>query len=97
MAKEYFRRGSLMHRMAGDIPGMIPVVPQGGFYLWCRYEYLISSKEVFDRAFESGVNVRSGSEFGDSGESHLRFTYSVSLDEIERGMNIVSEVFRQLG
>ncbi len=97
MAEEYFRRGSLMHRMAENIPGMIPLVPQGGFYLWCRYEFSISSKEVFERAFESGVNIRSGSEFGAAGESHIRFTYSVSLDEIERGMNVMSEVFKHLG
>ncbi|MFC1491852.1 hypothetical protein ACFLQ0_04620 [Nitrospinota bacterium] len=97
MAKGYFKRGSLMHRLAQEIPGMHPVVPQGGFYLYCRYEYPLSSREVAQRAWESGVAIRSGSEFGGAGEGHLRFTYSVDETTIEKGMGIVREVFNHLG
>ncbi|MFP6870954.1 MAG: aminotransferase class I/II-fold pyridoxal phosphate-dependent enzyme [Nitrospinota bacterium] len=97
MAKEYFRRGSLMHEMAREIPGMIPVTPQGGFYLWARYEFPLSSKEVAQRVWEANVAIRSGSEFGTAGENHLRFTYSVDEPTIEKGMKILREVFKQLG
>ncbi|MEE9256317.1 MAG: aminotransferase class I/II-fold pyridoxal phosphate-dependent enzyme [bacterium] len=97
MAKEYFRRGSLMHRLAKEIPGMFPVEPQGGFYLYCRYEYPILSREVTNRVWEAGAAIRSGSEFGAAGEYHLRFTYSVSEEVIEKGMGIVREVFNHLG
>ncbi len=97
MAKEYFRRGSLMYRLAKEIPGMSPVEPQGGFYLYCRYEYPIPSLEVRQRIWEAGAAVRSGSEFGAAGEFHLRFTYSVSEEVIEKGMGIVREVFNHLG
>jgi aspartate aminotransferase len=97
MAEEYFKRGSLMHQMAEEIPGLLPVEPQGGFYLYCRYEFPFSSAEMRKRIWESGVAVRSGSEFGATGEGHLRFTYSVNEATIEKGMTIIGEVFKQIG
>ncbi|MEE9239770.1 MAG: pyridoxal phosphate-dependent aminotransferase, partial [bacterium] len=97
MAREYHRRGSLMYRLASDIPSMTPIQPQGGFYLYCRYELPLSSKEVNQRIWEAGVAARSGSEFGTMGENHLRFTYSVDETTIEKGMGIVKQVFEQLG
>ena len=97
MAVEYHKRGRLMNEMTRAIPGLIPVEPQGGFYQYCRYEYPIPSSEVRKRVWEAGAAIRSGSEFGASGENHLRFTYSVDEEVIEKGMNIVGEVFRHLG
>jgi len=97
MGVEYHRRGNLMHRLARGVAGLRPVDPQGGFYLYCRYEYPLPSKEVHKRLWEAGVAARSGSEFGEAGEGHLRFTYSVDEKTIERGMAVVGEVFRHLG
>jgi aspartate aminotransferase len=97
MVKDYFKRGSLMHKMAKEIPGLLPIEPQGGFYLYCRHKFPLSSAEVRKRIWESGVAIRSGSEFGASGEGHLRLTYSVDESTIENGMNIIGEVFKQLG
>ncbi len=50
-----------------------------------------------NRVWEAGAAIRSGSEFGAAGEYHLRFTYSVSEEVIEKGMGIVREVFNHLG
>ncbi len=97
MAREYYKRGSLIYRLASAIPGMKPIQPQGGFYLYCRYEFPLPSKEVNQRFWEAGVAARSGSEFGTAGEGHLRFTYSVDEATIEKGMGIVRQVFEQLG
>lgn len=97
MGREYHRRGRLIHQMTREIPGLIPIQPQGGFYQYCRYEYPIPSTEVRKRVWEAGAAIRSGSEFGESGEGHLRFTYSVDEETIEKGMKIVGEVFRRLG
>jgi aspartate/methionine/tyrosine aminotransferase len=97
MAKEYHKRGSLIYELANDIPGMKPIHPQGGFYLYSRYEFPLPAKEVHQRIWESGVGVRSGSEFGETGENHLRFTYSVDEAIIEKGMGIIKKVFEQLG
>lgn len=97
MGREYHRRGRLIHEMTRAIPGLTPIQPQGGFYLYCRYEYPIPSVEVRQRVWEAGAAIRSGSEFGDGGERHLRFTYSVDEEAIEKGMRIVGAVFRHLG
>jgi aminotransferase class I and II len=85
-----------MHRLALDIPGLRPVEPQGGFYLYCRYDLAVSAREVRQRIWDAGVAVRSGTEFGAAGERHLRFSYSVDESTIEKGMAIVRDVFRRL-
>jgi aspartate aminotransferase len=97
MRGEYAKRGRLMHRLALGIPGLSPVDPQGGFYLYCRYAHALTSREVRQRLWDAGVAVRSGSEFGAAGEGHLRFSYSIDEPTIEKGMAIVSRVFQQLG
>ena len=89
-----------VHRaIAGPIttfPGLRPVDPQGGFYLYCRYDLALSASEVRQRLWDAGVAVRSGTEFGAAGKGHLRFSYSVDEPTIEKGMAIVAEVFRHL-
>lgn len=97
MRAEYHRRGSVMHQLALSIPGLIPNAPQGTFYLFCRYEFPIPSAELNQRLWEAGVATNSGSMFGPSGESHLRFSYAVTESEIVKGMEIVRKVFSRLG
>ena len=96
MRDEYGKRGGLMHRLALAIPGLRPVDPQGGFYLYCRYDAPLSAAEVRRKIWDAGVAVRSGTEFGAAGEGHLRFSYSVDPTTIEKGMEIVGDVFRGL-
>ncbi|MFL5217374.1 MAG: pyridoxal phosphate-dependent aminotransferase [Microvirga sp.] len=97
MRDEYGARGSLMHRLALEIPGLGPVEPQGGFYLYCRYEAALSARDVRQKIWDAGVAVRSGTEFGAAGEGHLRFSYSVDATTIEKGMAVVGDVFKTLG
>lgn len=97
MGREYHRRGALMHGLAREIPGLRAVQPQGGFYLYCRYEAPLSAADVRERLWDAGVAVRSGSEFGAAGERHLRLTYSVDEDTIRKGMAVVAEVFGRPG
>ncbi|MBI2202855.1 MAG: aminotransferase class I/II-fold pyridoxal phosphate-dependent enzyme [Candidatus Rokubacteria bacterium] len=97
MRGEYRKRGSLMHRLALAIPGLHPLDPQGGFYLYARYDHALPARDVRARVWDAGVAIRSGTEFGDAGERHLRFSYSVDEVTIEKGMAVVADVFRQLG
>jgi len=92
----YQRRGALMHRLAQGIRGLNPVTPQGGFYLYCKYDMNLPAVEVRQRLWDAGVAVRTGSEFGAAGEGHLRFTYAVDESTIERGMAVVAQVFSRL-
>jgi len=96
MNREYQSRAALMHRLARAIPRLHPAEPQGAFYLWTRYDLPLPSREVRARLWDRGVAVRSGSEYGPSGEGHLRLSYSVAEATIEKGMAIVAEVMREL-
>lgn len=92
----YRRRGALMYRLAKEIRGLNPLKPQGGFYLYCKYEPALRAVEVRQRLWDANVAVRTGSEFGATGEGHLRLTYAVDEATIERGMALVSQVFSRL-
>lgn len=95
-AAEYHRRGALMYRLARDIRGLMPLVPQGSFYLYCKYEPALPAVEVRQRLWDANVAIRTGSEFGAAGEGHLRLTYAVDEATIEKGMALVSQVFSRL-
>ncbi|MFL2931655.1 MAG: pyridoxal phosphate-dependent aminotransferase [bacterium] len=95
MRKEYQKRGKLMYELAKEIPRLIPLEPQGGFYLYCRYDFPINATDLRKRIWDAGVAIRSGTEFGQSGENHVRLTYSVSEETIEKGMQVVSEFFKK--
>ena len=97
MRRQYGQRGALMHGLARDVPGLHPVDPQGGFYLYSRFDAPMTAKDLRARIWDAGVAVRSGTEFGAAGERHLRFSYSVDEPTIEKGLAIVGEVFRRLG
>ena len=92
----YHRRAALMHRLARAIPGVHPAEPQGAFYLWTRVDLPQSAREVRAALWERGVAVRSGTEYGAGGEKHLRISYSVAEETIERGMAVFAEVVREL-
>jgi aspartate aminotransferase len=96
MATQYHRRGALMFRLAKEIPGFVPNVPQGGYYLFCRYQYPLTAAAMRKRLQEAGVATRSGTEFGAAGEGHLRLSYAGDESTIEKGMRIVREVCSQL-
>jgi len=86
----------LMQRLAAAVPGLYPAQPQGAFYLWTRFDLPQSAREVKARLFERGVAVRSGSEYGSGGEKHLRISYSVSEETIEKGVAVIAEVVAEL-
>jgi aspartate aminotransferase len=41
---------------------------------------------------KEGMICTPGSAFGKLGENHLRFSYATSVDEINRGMDILARV-----
>ena len=96
MREEYQKRAKLMHELAKEISGLTPLEPQGGFYLYCRYDLPIPATDLRKKIWDAGVAIRSGTEFGITGENHVRLTYSVSEDTIEKGMHMIGEVFEKL-
>jgi aspartate/methionine/tyrosine aminotransferase len=67
----------------------VPVTPQGAFYVYARSDVLDGDSMRLARRLldEAGVAAVPGCDFGDhEPESHLRFSYTTSLDRITEGV-----------
>jgi aspartate/methionine/tyrosine aminotransferase len=91
------RRRALLAGLA-DIPGVRLCQPQGGFYVFLRFDPALglSSAELRGRLYDAGVAVRSGSEFGPAGEGWLRLTFAADLAELDQGARIVRRTLEEL-
>jgi len=56
----------------------------------------MTSEEISLKLLEGGVLCSPGSAFGEAGEGHLRFAYTISREDISKGMDRVEEVLRNL-
>ena len=70
--------------------------PDGAFYSFARYSSPLPAAEVTARLLAGGVAVRSGPEFGPSGEGHIRLSFATSLPNLEEGLNRVEKVLTGL-
>ena len=56
----------------------------------------MSSEDLAIELLKGGVLCSPGSAFGPSGEGHLRFAYTISREDISRGMDKVESVLISL-
>jgi aspartate aminotransferase len=70
--------------------------PDGAFYSFARYSSPLPAAEVTARLLAGGVAVRSGPEFGPSGEGHVRLSFATSLQNLEEGLDRVEIVLKGL-
>lgn len=85
MLDAYARRRALVAREIASIPGLSGRPPEGTFYAFVRYDLEMPARELTARLLEGGVAVRPGSEFGPSGEGHLRLSFAASEEQILEG------------
>jgi aspartate aminotransferase len=96
MCREYAKRRALMVEHAEGIEGLHVRAPEGTFYLFARYDLDIPSRRLAAHLLEGGVAVRAGSEYGPSGEHHLRFSFATSPENIVAGLARLRDVFASL-
>tara|TARA_B100000003_G_C10761652_1_gene303235 strand:- start:273 stop:704 length:432 start_codon:yes stop_codon:yes gene_type:complete len=97
MCKEFQARRDLICDRLNSIPGIQCHVPQGAFYVFPKVEVPgLNSEEVAIELLKGGVLCSPGSAFGPSGEGHLRFAYTISREDISRGMDKLESVIRKL-
>ena len=87
--REYDRRRRFMIRRLGEIGLPLRYEPTGAFYCFAdasRYgsDSLALARDILEH---TGVAVTPGIDFGAGGESHLRFAYSNSHENIAEAMN----------
>ncbi len=87
MRTEYNNRRLLVEKALNGIDGLRTPPCEGAFYLFPRFEHRVTSKEMTAYLAEKGVLVRSGTEFGEKGQSHVRLSFTITSEELEEGMD----------
>ena len=97
MVQEFDRRRKLMMSYLDDLE--LPYdQPQGAFYIFPSIKkFGLSSEEFCDYLLaEARVAVIPGDAFGQLGEGHVRFAYTTSYENIEKGMEKVKSALEKL-
>lgn len=90
MQPEYSRRREFVITRLAEIQGVTFEAPQGAFYAFFKHGVSATSDEVRLHLANSGVLLRSGSEYGATGEGYLRMSFAASLDEIAKGIDRIA-------
>lgn len=72
------------------------VRPLGAFYAFPHIDSTLSSVELVQRLADGGVLVRAGSEFGPSGEGHVRLSFATDEAALEEGLRRFTHVINAL-
>jgi aspartate/methionine/tyrosine aminotransferase len=87
MRQSYDKRRKLVEKKLNNIGSLSAPPCQGAFYAFPRFTHPMSSREMLVYLMDRGVLVRSGTEFGDNGEGHIRIAFTTSAEMIEEGMD----------
>lgn len=96
LRQSYQRRRDLVVATLSTIPGVSVPTPQGAFYAFVRFTSALTSDEVTQLMAKSGVLVRSGSEFGPSGQGAFRISFATGDAELAEGLERISRVLHEL-
>lgn len=70
--------------------------PTGAFYAFPRIDSPLTSQELVDAFAAGGVLVRSGAEFGPSGEGHVRISFATDDASLAEGLRRFAAVVADL-
>ena len=97
MAEEFKQRCNLIVERLNAMPGVQCHKPKGAIYVFPKVSVPnMTSEEVALELLKDGVLCSPGSAFGPSGEGHLRFAYTISQEDITRGMDKVEATLNRL-
>ena len=96
MRAGYQRRRDLVWDALSDIPGVALVRPAGAFYAFPRVDVGFSSTELVARLAQAGVLLRAGSEYGPSGEGHVRLSFATDDDSLRAGLSRIRDVLARV-
>jgi aminotransferase len=93
MIKEYDRRRKLVIDELNKVKGLFYTMPKGAFYVFPNFSNFKKSDDEMALHLLRNAKVVTvpGSGFGEAGKGHLRISYSVSYDELEKGMKNIRE------
>ncbi len=85
------RRDIIVNRL-NKIEGFTCLKPGGAFYTFPSFDHDINGQDFAMKLLKAGMICAPGSAFGSGGEGHLRFSYANTIENIEKGMDILEEV-----
>lgn len=95
-ARSYEERRDIVVEALKSLPGVTMLAPQGAFYAFVAIDADLTSDEMTARFAKAGVIVRSGSEFGPSGEGHVRLSFATDQVSLREGLTRFATVARQI-
>jgi aspartate aminotransferase len=96
MRQEYEKRKDLVEKKLKEIKGLHTPPCQGAFYFFPRFDHALTSQQMTEYLFNKGILVRSGTEFGASGQKHLRICFATSMEILEMGMERLKQALDEL-
>jgi aspartate/methionine/tyrosine aminotransferase len=96
MKAEYTKRKKMTLDLLNEIDGLSVIPCEGAFYCFPRFNYNITSRELTQRLSENNLLVRSGTEFGQNGEKHIRITFATSMVNLKEGLSRLKTYLNQL-
>jgi aspartate/methionine/tyrosine aminotransferase len=98
MTAEYQGRRDLVVERLRGIPGVVPMVPEGGLFVMVDVRGLRRPSDDIRRflLFEAGVTVIHGAAYGAGGEGFLRVSFASGGELLERGLERLREGLTRL-
>ena len=96
MKAEYTKRMRLVEEALEGIERVSTPPCEGAFYFFPRFEHQITSRDITQYLAERGVFVRSGTEFGENGQHHIRISFATSIEKLEEGMERLKRALDEL-
>lgn len=96
MRQEYEKRKVLVAQKLNEIQGLTTPPCEGAFYFFPRFEHSLTSQQMTEYLFNKGIMVRSGTEFGASGQKHFRICFATSMELLETGMARLKQALDEL-
>lgn len=86
MKSEYQRRMRFVEKALQGMERVSMPPCEGAFYFFPRFQHKLTSREITTYLAERGIMVRSGTEFGERGQNHIRLSFATSMEQLEEGM-----------
>jgi aspartate aminotransferase len=96
MLAAYQERRDFVAARIGAMDCLEAARPDGAFYSFARYASSRPAAEVTALLLAGGVVVRSGPEYGPSGEGHIRLSFATSMDNLKEGLDRIERVLSAL-
>ncbi len=87
MKKEYDERRRLVEKALKGIETISTPPCEGAFYFFPGFEHQVTSRDMTNYLADKGILVRSGTEFGENGQKHIRISFTTSIERLEQGMD----------